>query len=117
MDPTLESGQKELCDRYNVEFVPSHAKQISGFATSTKGKLPINGLRHPLTKSTTGWFIWCGDSYSEADDFFQPLHTIHIHEEFPEISALLGLPPGFRFLKAGDYLDIWFDSKLLEVER
>ena len=88
---------------------------MSAFARSTQGKVPFNGLRHPVTEATSGWFIWCGESYSESADFFQPLHTFHIREEFPEISDLLGLAPGYRFLKAGDYLDIWYDPALLDV--
>ena len=113
----IEKAQKEVCLRHNAEYMPSLAGSISGFARSTQGKMPINGLRHPMAEGTSGWFIWCGESYSESEDFFQPLHTFHIHEEFPEVSDLLGLPPGNRFLKAGDYLDIWYDPALLDAQK
>jgi hypothetical protein len=64
--------------------------------------------------ATSGWYIWCGEQFSEAPDFFSPLHTRHIYEDIPEIVSLLGLPPGFRFLLAGEYLDVWYDATLLE---
>ena len=38
----------------------------------------------------------------------------HIEVDYLELVELLGLPPGYRFLKAGTHLDIWFDPKLLE---
>jgi hypothetical protein len=107
--------QKAVCSRYRVKYVPSDAPEKSGFALSTKGMLPINGLRHAPGSGTSGWFIWCGEAFSEADDFFAPLHTFHIYEENPEIGRLLGLPPGYRFLLAGDYLDVWYDEALLRA--
>ena len=107
--------QNAICRKYEVKCVRSEVEEKTGFALSTKGLLPINGLRHPPQNGTTGWYIWCGEKYSEAGDFFAPLLTSHIYEENPEIGRLLGLPPGYRFLLAGDYLDVWFDEKLLEV--
>ena len=64
---------------------------------------------------TNGWYIWNGERFSTADDFFVPMHTGHVCGKYPEIVKLLGLPPGYRFLLAGDYLDVWFDSSLLEI--
>jgi hypothetical protein len=107
--------QKAICRKYQAEYVPSEGDAKSGFASSTKGMLPINGLRHPAQNGTSGWYIWCGETYSEAAEFFAPLHTYHIYEEYPEIGRLLGLPPGYRFLLAGDYLDVWYDESLLNV--
>jgi hypothetical protein len=75
----------------------------------------MNGLRHPQENGTTGWYIWFGDKFSEAADFFEPVHTYHIYEDYPEVVKLLGLPPGYRFLLADDYLDVWYDPSLLNV--
>jgi hypothetical protein len=74
-----------------------------------------NGLRHPLTLGTSGWYIWCGESFSESADFFEPQHASHIYESLADDGHLLGLPPGYRSLLAGDYLDIWYDEALLSV--
>ncbi len=77
--------------------------------------MPIHGLRHPVEGDTNGWYIWCGE-YSEADDFFQPLHVEHLEECLPEVLKLLPLPPGYRFVIDKDgYEDIWFDESLLDV--
>jgi len=65
--------------------------------------------------NTSGWYLWCGEIWSEANDFFAPVRTRHVEEDYPEIANLLGLPPGDRFLKAGDHLDVWFDPELLKV--
>jgi len=84
-----------------------------GFALSTKGKTPINGLRHRPQGDTCGWYLWCGETFSRSPDFFSPLHVKHVYEDHSEIRKLLGLAPGYRFLLAGDYLDVWFDQSIL----
>ncbi|WP_263366685.1 immunity protein Imm33 domain-containing protein [Edaphobacter bradus] len=114
-DTQIEILQQEMCRRYQTGYVGAFNEQMSGFATATGGLLPINGLRHPLAGGTTGWYIWCGEEFSSRRDFFQPIHTKHIYEKYPSIAPLLGLPPGYRFLQAGDYIDVWFDPLLLSV--
>ena len=111
----IEEAQKELCNRYGAPFVSTSPGDKVGFATATAGLKPLNGLRHPQTTGTSGWYLWCGESISEAADFFEPLHASHIYESLPEASHLFGLSPGYRFLLAGDYLDVWYDEKLLAV--
>jgi hypothetical protein len=86
-----------------------------GFAFSTLGKNPLNGLRHPATSTTTGWYVWCGESLSDEADFFQTLCVDHLLERLPAVADFLALPPGYRFLSDGDYRDIWFDETLLGV--
>ena len=79
------------------------------------GLLPLNGLQHPATETTSGWYLWAGEELSEADDFFKPIHGYHLLESNAVVLKYLALPPGWRFLVAGDYEDVWFDAKLLEV--
>lgn len=110
-----ETEQKALCAEMKVEFVAAPSDRISGVALQTKGKLPLNGLRHPTTPGTTGWYLWCGEEISNEKDFYEPTCTRHIYEEFPKVTRLLGLPPGHRFLIAGEYIDIWFDPALLDI--
>lgn len=80
------------------------------------GLVPINGLRVPLEGDTTGWCIWAGEELKEDDDFFLPLHVQHIDEWTPYVKKYLGLPTGWRFLIAGDYVDVWYDAHLLDEE-
>jgi hypothetical protein len=107
--------QKLFCQTKNVQFIPAPNESILGYAITTEGSIPINGMRHPVTDNSNGWYIWNGEQFSTAPDFFAPLHTIHLCEKHPAIIKLLGLPPGYRFLLAGDYLDVWFDNSLLEI--
>jgi hypothetical protein len=95
--------------------MPPLTDSKAGFAASTKGLIPMNGLRHPVKGETNGWYIWCGETLSESPDFFVPIHTYHLYQEYPEFAALLALPPGYRFLLAGDHLDVWYDGSLLSV--
>lgn len=113
--PQIEEAQREICKRHGAAFERSSPEAMSGMATATRGELPVNGLRHPSTGKTTGWFLWFGEELSEDADFFKPVCTRHIYEEQPEIAPLLGLPPGYRFLRAGGYLDVWIDATLLDV--
>ena len=111
----IQTEQRAICAQHGAEFVATPNVAVSGFAVSTRGLIPVNGLRHPAAGETTGWFIWCGEQFSEAGEFFTPLCTSHIYEDLPEIAKLLGLPPGYRFLLTGEYLDVWYDELLLEV--
>jgi len=111
----IEEQQKTLCIQYATEYVATPLNTKTGFALSTKGQIPINGLRHSVVGDTSGWYIWCGEVFSDAPDFFAPLHTYHLYEDHHEIARLHGLPPGYRFLLAGDILDVWYDASLVSV--
>ena len=95
--------------------MPPDAEEKLGIALSTIGKMPINGLRHPIENGTCGWYIWCGEKLSEDVEFFKPLHVKHINEYCPTIEKYLALPVGFRFLVAEGYEDVWFDESLKNV--
>ncbi|RFS21188.1 hypothetical protein DVR12_17800 [Chitinophaga silvatica] len=75
---------------------------------------PVNGLRHPVKAvHSAGWYIWGGEEFSEASDFFSPLHIHHLLETMPKVLQYLGLAPGWRFLFDETYEDVWFDESLL----
>jgi hypothetical protein len=106
--------QKELCAKYNSQWRPINKRFKIGVSADLE-KDPINGLRHPGGKGTTGWFIWSGE-YSDNDEFFQPICAEHLLQKRPEIIKYLGLEIGFRFL--GDkngHEDVWYDEKLKDI--
>lgn len=107
--------QKELCVMEDCVCELTGENEKVGFALQTQGKIPVNGLRHPREADTSGWYIWRGQEYSEDSAFFSPLHAKHLTEACPEVVKYLGLPPGYRFLIAGDYVDIWYDESLLSI--
>lgn len=108
---TAATARVALCQERGIVYTPVDESANSGFALKTKGSTPIHGLRHSPTSDTTGWYVWCGE-FSARVDFFSPLCTSHLCEHLPEISSLLGLPAGYRFLVADGYLDIWYDETL-----
>lgn len=114
-DLEIASSQQMLCKEKGYGYVPTSLDSKLGFAITTQDKIPINGLRHPPSADTSGWYIWCGEELSQAPDFFSPLHSRHLIERCPQALPFLGLPPGSRFLIAGDYVDVWFDESLLIV--
>jgi hypothetical protein len=108
--------QVELCRRYGVAPTPVVARAKVGIARNVRdGLLPLNGLRHPVAGDTSGWYIWAGEKMSDAPDFFVPLHVEHVAQWCPAAIKFLALPPGWRFLVAGDYEDVWRDDELLCV--
>ena len=111
----IQEQQYAFCRGRGCECVPADLDSKLAFAITTQGQLPINGLRHPPKADTNGWYIWCGKELSAAPDFFSPLHTQHLIERCPEALSLLGLPPGYRFLVAGELVDVWYDPSLLNV--
>jgi hypothetical protein len=115
LSSNISSVQRALCEEKGYDYVPADLESKLGFAIRTQGKVPINGMRHPPAGDTNGCYIWCGEELSQEPDFFEPLHTRHLLERCPEALRFLGLPPGCRFLVAGDYVDVWFDESLLKV--
>ncbi|AXP80079.1 hypothetical protein CJ739_986 [Mariniflexile rhizosphaerae] len=113
----LINEQKRICKKYGTAFVEAPLNSKIGISDNVlEGVQPINGLRHFSNGDTTGWYIWAGE-YSDAPDFFKPLHIKHLNELNSLIMPFLGLEPGYRFLIAegGDYVDVWEDLSLLDV--
>jgi hypothetical protein len=108
--------QQAICQKYGALWVASPDHLKVGVARNVRTDLqPLNGMRHPPQGDTTGWYNWAGEELSVAPDFFEPVHVAHLAEWCPSALRFLGLPPGWRFLTAGDYVDIWEDPKLLNV--
>lgn len=106
----MDSG---ICEKFGVDPVKPEPGSKLGIALETLGQKPINGLRHSPENGTNGWYIWCGNSLSKSEDFFQPLHIEHIDEYLPMVKKYLDLPPGYRFqIDDKNYEDVWFDSEL-----
>jgi hypothetical protein len=87
---------------------------IIGLAIETIGKQPVNGLRHLPTETTTGWYIWCGEEFSQHSDFFKPVCLNHIKSKLPQIIKYLNMKPGTRFIADDNgYEDIWHDPNIV----
>jgi hypothetical protein len=105
------------CKKRRVEFVESPFYLMVGLAKDFDSQvLPVNGLRHPPEGVSTGWYIWSSENFPSEDDSFEPVHVIHLLDIIPGIVGYLGLPPGWRFLRTGEYEDVWTDEKLLDIE-
>lgn len=104
--------QRAVTERFNAQFLAAADDSKLGIALQTLTILPLNGMRLTPESGTCGWYVWGGD-YSHDDAFFQPLHVSHISQRCPQILPYLGLAPGWRFLLAPSYEDVWFDLKLL----
>lgn len=108
--------QKEICEKYKSRWIPIN-KNLKVGASEKLMFDPINGLRHPSDKGTTGWFIWTGE-YSGADNFFKPMCAEHLLQIKPQIIKYLGLNVGFRFLTDNNgYEDVWHDETLKRVDQ
>lgn len=116
--PNVTAAQRALCHKFGVAPYPSPEDLKVGLARNVRAGLwPLNGLRHPVEADATGWYIWAGENFSYDPDFFAPVHVAHLAEIRPEILPYLALPPGWRFLIAPDYEDVWLDRTLLDIEQ
>ena len=114
MANTLENKQREICTRFGATFYKCDCNLKVGISRNVKdGVKPINGLRIKPDGDTNGWYIWAGE-WSDADDFFVPLHGNHLEEWVPLVLPYLGLEPGWRFLIDENYEDVWQDIELLK---
>ncbi len=108
--------QEEVCSRFGSTCLRTRPDDTLGVARNlSSGLLPLNGLRHPATGNTSGWYLWAGKTLSAEPDFFEPIHAQHLAFECAEVIPYLGLGPGWRFLLAGQHIDVWYDAKLLDV--
>tara|TARA_B110001452_G_C15179037_1_gene409570 strand:- start:366 stop:716 length:351 start_codon:yes stop_codon:yes gene_type:complete len=111
----IELHRRNICNKFKASYLESPDQCKVGISLNVKDNIvPINGLRHPPQGDSTGWYIWAGE-YSEDTDFFKPLHVCHLKDWSDVIDQFLGLGPGWRFLIAGDYIDVWYDESLLKV--
>ncbi|WP_281556002.1 hypothetical protein [Thalassomonas sp. RHCl1] len=108
----LVPTQEDICLKFDANPLPCAEDDKVGIAIETLGKLPINAVRHKPENGTCGWYIWCGEEFSEDPDFFKPLHVGHIQKYLPEIEPYLSLPTGYKFLIAGDYEDVWYEPEI-----
>lgn len=112
----IEREQFELCRKNGVVYEPfDFGSKLGASDNLLSGLLPLNGLRHPPEGDTSGWYLWAGEGFSTAADFFKPMHANHLIKLRPDVMKYLAMPPGWRFLVAGSYEDIWFDEELLNV--
>ncbi len=112
----LIKEQKIVCEQYDSFYTESPSFLKVGISANIKdGIYPINGLRHPIEGDSTGWYIWAGD-YSSDPNFFVPLHVEHLKDWCPQVIRFLGLAPGWRFLIAPNYEDVWKDISILDVD-
>lgn len=105
-------AQSFVCAKVGSEFVPPNPDSKVGIALSTLSLIPLNAVRHDPEGETCGWYIWGGEVLSEDPDFFQPLHVHHLVERCPDVVPYLALAPGWRFLLAPGYEDVWFDPRV-----
>ena len=111
----VTDAQRAVCERVGAQPFPAPDHFIVGVGRGAGGRdRPTHGLRHPPEGDTTGWYIWTGE-YSAAADFFERFHVEHLSEICPEAVPYLALPPGWRFLVAPGYEDVWWDEGLLDV--
>jgi hypothetical protein len=109
-------AQKEICKKFGADFLPCGEALVVGISKDfDPSRFPINGLRHPPEGQAAGWYIWSGEEFSEAPEFFVPLHAAHLRDHCPFVLKYLGLAPGWRFLLAPGQEDVWFDPNLLHV--
>jgi hypothetical protein len=111
----IERQQKEVCRRFGATWFGCLPDLKVGISKNVKpGIFPLNGLREPPSGDTTGWYIWAGEALSTDPSFFQPLHALHLTNRCPAVLKYMGLPPGWRFLLADKYEDVWYDASLLD---
>ncbi|CAB3969691.1 MULTISPECIES: hypothetical protein [Burkholderia] len=116
-DPVaMRERQEAVCARYGLRA--AEPEDMVAVAMSTLGKTPVYGTRVRLSEGhNIGWFFHCGE-YSDADDFYQPLHVAHLSTFLPLVLPYLMLPAGARFIiDATGYEDIWMDLPDHEASR
>ena len=113
---SLSDMQREICLKFGASCLQSDERLKIGISRMFDPEhLPVNGMRYPPEGDTSGWYIWSGEEFPTDDDAFVPLCTYHLNDKCPEIVKYFGLGPGWRFLLAPGYEDVWYDAGLLDT--
>ena len=119
LDAHVVRAQRRVCERYGVPHVPTRPDLKVGFNLDGEA-CPINGQREPFDTEydkLAGWWIWNGERVTSQASFsgleWHNLHAAHLVDYCPDVLPYLGLPPGWRFLIAPDYEDVWHEPSLL----
>ena len=111
----MDDEQRTVCERYGAGVMaPEVTYKVGVSESALRGEWPLNGLRHAPESGTTGWFLWSGE-LSDDPDFFKPIHFYHLLAGCPAALPFMALPPGWRFLVAPGYEDVWYDDDLLKA--
>jgi hypothetical protein len=125
---SLSNMQREICLKFGASCLQSDGRLKMGISRMfDPEQFPVNGLRYPrvvsrdttypLEGDATGWYIWSGEELPIDDDAFVPLCAFHLNDKCPEIVKYFGLGPGWRFLLAPGYEDVWYDENLLDLTK
>jgi hypothetical protein len=112
-----DQEQRNVCAKQGAGFFPPLMGSRVGIALHTLELRPLNGMRVEPEGNACGWYLWGGGEPSDADDFFAPMCVEHLATHCPDAVPFLALPPGWRFLTDGNYVDIWYDVALLRDEQ
>ncbi|MDQ9021403.1 hypothetical protein RFI02_09830 [Acinetobacter sichuanensis] len=104
----LAMSQQQICEKYHSKWNPIKPNEMVAIALQTLGQQPINASRVILREGETiSWFIFCGE-YSDAVDFYQPMHASHLDQYLPQVIPYLALDHGFNFIIDNEgYEDVW----------
>ena len=110
-----ETAQLEVCRRFGVQpWAPGPDEKL-GIARNIHSDIwPLQGMRYLPEGAHCGWLLWRGVLPEDDDDFFQPMHAVHMPEWVPGVVPYLALLPGWNFSIAPGYEDVWFDDALLD---
>jgi hypothetical protein len=89
----IVTSQKELCRKYNVEWTESSPFTRVGITKNIRiAGTPVNGLRHPIEKDMSGWYLWSSEKFPQEKEAFESMHVEHLESYFPQVLRYLGLP-------------------------
>ena len=102
-------AQLRVCERHELQPIPP--EEMVALAMSTLGQMPVHGARVERPENgTISWFFHCGE-FSDAADFYQPVHATHLQTMLPLVLRYLQLPPGTRFIiDDKGFEDVWSES-------
>lgn len=90
----IKQAQLDICAKYHSDFEQLKPDEIVAVAIDTIGKMPITGIREILEDGqNVSWYIHCGE-YSKEDDFYKPVHWVHLVEDASRGVAVFGASAG-----------------------
>lgn len=95
-------------------MVPTNADSKVGVALESLSRSPLNAMRHPPQRGTSGWYVWGGE-FSDDPNFFKLLAAKQMPTLVPALVPYLALAPGWRVLLGEGHEELLYDPRLVNL--
>ena len=109
---SIVDEQRRVCEQYKATFVPRLPVLKVGICARREGRNSADSWIEDGSRPWHDGLVHLAQATSQAERVFHRC-TLNTCQSGVLRRQFLGLPPGWRFLIADGFEDVWYDAKLL----